>query len=139
MGIANAVATASKDESTKLGAVIVGAANEIRSTGYNSFPRGVDDEVPERQERPLKYEWMCHAEANAIYNAARVGTPLADSRLYIRWPPCPHCAMAIIGAGITEVVIRSWEVPLRWQGKMEISRQMLHEAGVNVRLAGDKL
>ncbi len=68
------VASRSKDPNTQIGCVIVGPAHEIRSTGYNSFPRGIRDDVPERLGRPAKYLWMEHAERNAIYNAARAGT-----------------------------------------------------------------
>ena len=67
--MANLVAKKSKDQSTKIGAVIVGADNEIRSTGYNSFPKGLNDDLQERQERPEKYYWIEHAERNALYNA----------------------------------------------------------------------
>lgn len=135
MGVAEAVSVGSKDQSTKLGSVVVGPANEIRSTGFNSFPRGVNDFVQDRQERPLKYKWFVHAEANAVFNAARVGTPLDGSRIYCRWLPCPNCAMAIIQSGIIEVIVSSFEVPERWQGDMNLSREMLAEAGVIVRVA----
>ena len=43
--MANLVAKKSKDQSTQIGAVIVGADNEIRSTGYNSFPKGLNDDL----------------------------------------------------------------------------------------------
>ena len=46
--------------------------NEIRSTGYNSFPKGLNDDLQERQERPEKYYWIEHAERNALYNAPRL-------------------------------------------------------------------
>ena len=42
------VATRSRDERTHMGTVIVGPNNEIRSTGYNSFPRGVTDNLSAR-------------------------------------------------------------------------------------------
>jgi len=67
LGIAEQVKLKSKDESTQVGAVIVGKGHEILSTGYNSFPRGLDDSRPERQERPHKYPYFEHAERNAIY------------------------------------------------------------------------
>ena len=67
--MANLVAKKSKDQSTQIGAVIVGIDNEIRSTGYNSFPSGINDDLQERQERPEKYYWIEHAERNALYNA----------------------------------------------------------------------
>jgi deoxycytidylate deaminase len=76
LGIAEQVKLKSKDESTQIGAVIVGIDNEILSTGYNSFPRGMDDSKKERQERPEKYFWFEHAERNVIYNAARIGVSL---------------------------------------------------------------
>ena len=44
----------SKDKSTKIGAIIVGEDNQIISSGYNSFPRGINDYLPERQERVIK-------------------------------------------------------------------------------------
>ena len=88
MGLANKVRTRSKD-TTKIGAVIVGPDREIRSTGYNGFPRGVNDDVPERHERPFKYFYTPHAELNAILNAARVGTPTKDCTMYVTTrPPC---------------------------------------------------
>ena len=41
--LAHTVKLKSKDESTQIGAIIVGNDKEIVSTGYNSFPRGLDD------------------------------------------------------------------------------------------------
>lgn len=135
MGIAEQVAKLSKDESTKLGAVIVGPDREIRSTGYNSFPRGVNDNLHERQQRPLKYKWMEHAERNAIYNAARMGTSLKFCTLYCAWPPCPDCARAIVQVGVTVVVVRSFDVPERWKDDMDVAYQILAEGGVVIREA----
>ena len=45
LSIAEQVKLKSKDNSTKIGAVIVGSDNEVLSTGYNSFPRGMDDSI----------------------------------------------------------------------------------------------
>jgi len=59
--ICKVVAARSKDPNTQLGCVIVGPAHEIRTTGYNSFPRGIRDDVPERKVRPAKYLWIEHA------------------------------------------------------------------------------
>ena len=52
--LAHQIKLKSKDERTQIGAVIVGKDKEIVSTGYNSFPRGIDDNIRERQERPEK-------------------------------------------------------------------------------------
>ena len=82
-GIVHQVKLKSKDERTQIGALIVGVDNEIVSTGYNSFPRGIVDSRPERQERPEKYYWFEHAERNAIYNAARIGVSTKGCTMYL--------------------------------------------------------
>lgn len=132
MGMASHIATRSKDRSTKVGCVIVGPDNEIRTTGYNSFPRGINDDAPERHERPEKYLWTEHAERNAIYNAARMGTPLKGCRAYLPWFPCMDCARALVQAGIIEVVgvERGAE---RWDDNFARARVLFEEAGVAVR------
>ena len=48
------VASGSKDKRTHMGAVVVGPRREIRSTGYNSFVKGLNDSVPERQGKKEK-------------------------------------------------------------------------------------
>ena len=105
LSVCRTIATRSKDPSTQIGCIIVGPAREIRSTGYNSFPRGIVDTIPERQQRPEKYFWIEHAERNAIYNAARAGTPLEGCTVYVEVTPCMDCARAIVQAGIAKVVI----------------------------------
>ena len=135
--ICNHVASRSKDPNTQLGCVIVGPAHEIRSTGYNSLPRGIRDDVPERLERPAKYLWMEHAERNAIYNAARCGTPLEGCTVYIALMPCMDCARAIVQAGIREVVVseaRMREYSSEYYNEhFRMVDQLLEEAGIKVR------
>src|SRR3712207_92856 len=76
MVVARAVASKSKDPSTKVGALIVDPSRVIRASGFNGFPRGVLD-LPERlADREKKLTMVVHAEMNAICNAARVGVPL---------------------------------------------------------------
>ena len=103
LNIAEQVKLKSKDRSTQIGAVIVGKNKEILSTGYNSFPRGLDDNLPERQERPIKYFYFEHAERNAIYKAARLGISLKNTKMYCTYFPCVDCARAIIQAGIIKL------------------------------------
>jgi len=95
------IAEWSKDKSRKVGAVIVDNRKTIVSLGYNGFPRGVDDEVEERYERPLKYYWTQHAEVNAIYNADR---NLDGCSIYVTLHPCSQCMGGIINAGISRLV-----------------------------------
>ena len=124
----------SKDPSTKVGCVVVGEDREIRSTGFNGFPRGIDDDAERLADREKKYPLICHAEENAIMHAARIGVSLKDSTAYVTWPPCSRCARSLIQAGIREVVYSSSEeIPERWLEDFEISTSMLAEANVLVR------
>jgi dCMP deaminase len=136
LGIAEQIKLKSKDQSTQIGAIIVGKDREVLSTGYNSFPRGLDDNRPERQERPLKYFYFEHAERNAIYNAARVGVSLKGSTIYLTCGmPCADCARAIINAGIKivyckeECTVKNKEM---WEESKKVATEMLKECGVEV-------
>lgn len=100
--IARLIAQSSRDV-TKVGAVIT-REDRIVSTGFNGFPRGLDDHAPERHERPAKYLWTIHAELNAILNAARDGVSVRGCDLYCTHPPCAQCAGAIVQAGISGVM-----------------------------------
>ncbi len=135
MSMAYLVAMKSKDESTKIGAVIVGPDHEIRSTGYNGLPRGVRDDVPERHARPAKYRYFEHGERNALYAAARVGTPTLGCTMYTQGVPCADCARGIIQAGIVRVVVDprfdEHESEL-WAEHARQSREMFAEARVEV-------
>lgn len=136
LGIAEQIKSKSKDESTQIGAVIVGKDHEILSTGYNSFPRGLDDNRPERQERPLKYFWMVHAEMNSILNAARIGVSVKDSVIYLTSGlPCAECSKGIINSGIKTVYCKkvcTTKNKEKWAESQAISLEMLKECGVEV-------
>jgi len=136
LNIAEQVKLKSKDLSTQIGAVIVGIDNEVLSTGYNSFPRGLDDSLPERQERPEKYFWFEHAERNAIYNAARVGIPLKGSSIYLTSGlPCMDCARGIVNSGIKIVhckEICTTKNKDKWDESQRKSLELLRECDVDV-------
>jgi dCMP deaminase len=124
----------SKDPSTKVGCVVVGADREIRSTGFNGFPRGIEDSIERLEDRDLKYPLICHAEENAIMHAARIGISLKDCTAYVTWPPCTRCARSLIQAGVVEVVFpRDIEIPERWIEDFDRSLSMMKEAGVIAR------
>jgi len=126
----------SKDPSTKVGCVVVGPDREIRSTGFNGFPRGIQDSDDRLTNRDLKYPLICHAEENAIMHAARIGLALKGCTAYVTWPPCTRCARSLIQAGVSEIVIPSGlEIPDRWRDDFEMSMGLLREAEVTIRSA----
>jgi dCMP deaminase len=151
----------SKDPSTKLGVVLVTPANDLITTGWNGFPRGVREQLlvsagpetngaaylgpeldPERWERrPEKYRWVEHAERNAVYNAARLGRPTLGAIAYINADPtpCSDCTRAFIQAGVTRII--GIDKPFTGRGTNvhyhcgDIENTMLDEAGIErVRL-----
>ena len=124
----------SKDPSTQVGCIIVGEDREIRSTGFNGFPRGIEDSMERYTHRDLKYPLICHAEENAIMHAARIGVSLKGCRAYVTWPPCTRCTRSLIQAGVEEVIYpANLEIPERWMEDFNLGRQMFEEAGVKVR------
>ena len=135
INIAEQVKLKSKDKKTKIGVVIVGKDNEIVSTGYNSFARGINDDVDERQERPEKYFWFEHAERNAIYNAARIGVYTLGTTMYMTCGmSCSDCARAIINSGVSKIVLRKGKGAKgdKWDESSIRSMEMFKEAGVIV-------
>jgi dCMP deaminase len=132
--LARHIAAWSKDPSTQVGCVVVGPDREIRSTGFNGFPRGIEDTAERLQDRDQKYPLVCHAEENAIMHAARIGVALKGCVAYVTWPPCTRCARSLIQAGVGEIAYPSGlEIPERWREDFTISSGMLNEAGVLVR------
>ena len=101
LNIAKAVSTKSKDPKCPVGAVIASSDNVVLSTGFNVFARCVDDDESILANPDEKIKLICHAEQNAIVNAARIGVSLQDASIYVTKFPCLACCNAIIQAGIT--------------------------------------
>lgn len=96
------IAKRSHDSQTKCGCVIT-RGNRLLTSGYNGFPRDFPhDELP--NIRPEKYDWMVHAEANALCNAAYEGVKLAGSTVYVTADPCKTCMTLCYQAGVVEFV-----------------------------------
>ena len=133
MNVAREISTWSKDPSKQIGAVAVNSDRRILATGYNGFPKGIED-TPERYEnRELKYSLVVHAEMNCIYNATFNGISLKDATLYV-WglPVCSDCAKGIIQVGINRIVMATSDVPGKWSESFEKSRDMFSEADIEV-------
>jgi len=137
MSFAHTAKIKSKD-STQVGAVLVGPSGEIRLTGFNGPPKGVK-ETPERRERPTKYLFAAHAEANLISFAARVGIPTEGCSVYVTHAPCAACARSLIQAGIAGVYHDSGTTSMP-ESEFEAARMMFDEANVHVvRVTGEEV
>lgn len=132
----------SKDPRTKIGAVLVRPEDKDPiSHGYNGFARAVNDNEMTRWDRPEKYEWVVHAEENAVLNCARKGQSSKGSIMYTQGVPCTRCTDACVQGGIIEIVVhKQWQDYekrfgwIKWIESAKRSAQKLEEAGIKVRV-----
>lgn len=93
-------ASRSKDPSAQCGAFIISEQNEPLGWGYNGPPKKIKDaDIP--WTRPEKYDFVVHAEVNAIQHAHG---NLENSTIYVTAKPCKYCMLSIVSSGIKRVV-----------------------------------
>lgn len=122
----------SKDNRCKVGAVALDDNLNIIATGWNGFPRGVDDTVEERHVKPAKLLWTSHAEENLVAQSAYSGHRLKNATVVVsaRYP-CATCARMLIQAGVRRVICP----PVghqTWLEQNTVAQTMFNEAGVEV-------
>lgn len=129
LDLAKYISTASKDPSTKCGAVIIDEDRRLVSAGYNGFPKGDPDFEWHYNDRALKLEKIIHAEVNAILFAQR---SLKNCTLYTYpFGCCSRCAAVVIQSGIKRVI--SPILPTektQWVDNLKISSDLFYEADV---------
>ena len=86
--IAEAMASNSKAERLKVGAVLI-KDDHIIAAGYNGTPRGTDNACED--ENGNTYPWVVHAEENVLIQAARSTNSTVGSTLYIT-----HCRVSLV-------------------------------------------
>lgn len=101
MDMAHIIARRSKDPRTKVGCVIVDQDKRIIACGYNGMPLG-DDSLP--WQAPEKYDYVIHAEMNAILNSTR--HCLKGHIAYVTHHPCIHCIGILAQKGIKAVIYK---------------------------------
>ena len=134
--LAKEISTWSKDPSSKIGAVVVNDDRRILATGYNGFPRGIEDSDERLNDREEKYPRIIHAELNALMNALYSGVSVKGATLYVYGLPiCSDCTKSVIQSGIKRVVLSPpYLAPEKWRESWEkLSEPMFKEAGVKIR------
>jgi dCMP deaminase len=129
MSLALVASLKSKDPSTQVGAVIIdNKARKLVSSGYNGFPRYIDDGlVP--QTRPEKYLYVVHAELNAILHAQR---ELSDCSLYVTVFPCSECMKAVVQSDIKRIVYLNDLNGNDWDESKKATMKMAELAGIKI-------
>jgi len=114
LDLCNTIAERSSCTRRQVGAVIVRNGHLI-STGYNGTAKGLlncdQGGCPLASKTrlsgcDLEKGYCCHAEENAIVQAAFEGASTKGATLYCKVLPCFLCAKMIINSGIKRVVYR---------------------------------
>jgi dCMP deaminase len=125
----------SKDPRCPVGAVIISQDHVLLSTGFNGFARGVYDDEDTLGNVDEKLKVICHAELNAIMNAARTGgRGLEGTTIYVSKFPCLSCLNAIVQAGIKRIYTHDHEFwkddPFDKEGNLKL--RVIHETHTQV-------
>jgi dCMP deaminase len=139
--VMDTVATRANCDRGRAAAVIV-QDNRIIATGYVGAPSGLPtcDEVghlittayDERGGQHKHCVRTTHAEANAVAQAAKYGTPIDGAEIYIRMTPCLDCTKLLVNAGIKHVICRR-----RYHADHD-SVEILEQAGVRLTVLSDE-
>jgi dCMP deaminase len=118
LAIAKAIASRSKDATTRVGAVVTTLDNQVIGLGYNGNPRGSSDDLP--VSGPKRHLFVVHAEVNAALRAiASTGKiDLQFCTVYSTHRPCASCLKFLAHLGIRMV----------WYGVDELSTDQSTDA-----------
>lgn len=126
--IAKVISKRSKDPHTKVGAVLV-KNNCIIGTGYNGDPRNFRYEFD--WNTPEKYDYVVHAEMNALANACYNGCEVKDSEIYVTLSPCNHCILQLIQFGVKRVYY------LKEYKDFELTKRIAENSDIKLIKIGD--
>ena len=115
LSLAKEVSTWSKDPSSQIGAVAVGAKGQVLAQGYNGFPRGIQHSAERLNTRELN------------------GVSLDGSTVYVYGLPCcSECAKGLIQVGVDQVIMPKMpeDTPQIWQDSFELTAELFKEAKV---------
>jgi len=124
----------SQDKSTQIGCILVSPFEGVVTYATNTFTHGISPNK-KMQERPLKYDYIEHAERNAIYRCALKGYCTSGLTMYCPWWCCADCARGIVQCGINRFVGHHLMYELatkRWKDSIDRGMELLHAAGVEV-------
>lgn len=128
-------ASMSPDPCTKVGCVLVRGEPGglvLVARGRNDFAAGVR-RLDARLQRPDKYKFLLHAEADAVAWAARESRTTAGCVAVVTKFPCAPCCSLLIQSGISGLVTPRPDGDKQWADDYAVSDAMLLEAGVSLQ------
>lgn len=125
----------SPDPSSQNGALLVrretnGTTSEV-AWGHNHFYPGIEIEV---KDRDVKLKRIEHAERDAIFKAAKIGST-QGLIMVCPWSACWDCARAIIGSDLGGLVVHKERQDLtdpRWRDEVTEALQAIERSGILV-------
>lgn len=123
MAEARLISGMSKDEYTKVGAVLVKSKTQFVK-GYNGTPRRMPDEVVDRAEKNNR---TIHAEVNAILMAP---FDTAGTVMFVTHHPCDQCAIILIQSGVREVYWHDFPTHGEWEERCSRAADYMRKSGV---------
>lgn len=103
MAIAAAAATRSRDETTRVGAVVCDSRWKVLGTGYNGGPAGSPESLP--AGGPARHLCTVHAEENALLQAIMSAGPtgIGWAMLFSTHRPCARCIRLASHLGVSAI------------------------------------
>ena len=125
-------ANRSSVKNTGVGVIIIDNEEKVVAVTRNKYIVPMELNDP-RTEKPEAYNWIIHAEMDAIAHAARCGTSIQGSTMIVTHPPCIECAKAIVQSGIATVIAQEADEKFlsRWGESIEKSKQLFNIANIN--------
>ncbi len=127
-------AKTSPDPSTKNCTLLVDDNGDVVIVDVNRFPDGIVGR-PERLIKPLKYNFIRHAEEMTIAVAARDGIATRGLLAVTPWFPCAKCAGLLVQAGVVAVLVHKQACDRKhdaWKETIANAKIIFKDAGVRV-------
>ncbi len=121
----------SKDPNTRVGCVIFNNDFEILSRGINEFPINLLN-TPQRWERPSKYNYVIHAEINAISNCLKNNIDITNCNILTTLFPCHECLKFIVQCGFNKIYSPNPIFKDKWKKSYEISNEIINELDIEI-------
>lgn len=131
--MAKSISKLSHDEETQVGCVLVGPNGQGILSSYNGFIKGAQDSTLPNK-RPDKYQYIQHAEVNAIYQAASNGIAIKDYICICTLSPCINCLRALWQSGIKEIYFETEYKDFQNQLNMLDLKLELSKVGIYTRI-----
>ncbi|PHS22193.1 MAG: hypothetical protein COA84_13515 [Robiginitomaculum sp.] len=117
----------STDIETQVDCILIGHNWKIVAANRHTFGIEITEE---NSKRPVKYDYIEHAERNAIFRAARLGHRTLGATMIMKKFPCVECARAIVQSGIGTLCHGSTKGFSEERYRFEKSREILNAGDV---------